>query len=112
MTRMFIQTAEFTKNWERLGLTDDDLRRLELEILRNPKAGDVIRGTGKLRKLRFAFEYQGKSGSARVCYVDFMTKAVVYLITIYPKNEKDNLTRAECNNIKRLIDVLESSLNR
>lgn len=110
MTRMFIQTAEFTKKWERLGLTDDDLRRLELEILRNPKAGDVIRGTGKLRKLRFAFEYQGKSKSARVCYVDFMMKAVVYLITIYPKNEKDSLTRAECNAIKKLIDLLESSL--
>lgn len=110
MTRMFIQTTEFTKNWERLGLTDDDLRRLELEILRNPKAGDVIQGTGKLRKLRFAFVNQGKSGSARVCYVDFLVKEVVYLITIYPKNEKDNLTRAECNNIKKLIDYLENSL--
>lgn len=42
MTRTFIQTLEFTKNWEKLGLTDDDLRRLELEILQNPQVGDVI----------------------------------------------------------------------
>ena len=110
MTRTFIQTIEFSKNWERLGLTDNDMRRLELEILRNPQAGSVIKGTGKLRKLRFAFENEGKSGSTRVCYVDFVVKETVYLITIYPKKEKDNLTKAECNSIKKMIDILEKSL--
>ena len=58
MTRTFIQTNEFSRNWDDLGFNDDDLRRLEWEILQNPKAGAVIPGTGKLRKLRFAF--QGK----------------------------------------------------
>lgn len=110
MTRTFIQTHEFVKNWVRLGLTDDDLRRLELEILKNPKAGKVIEGTGSLRKLRFASEGKGKSGSARVCYVDFVVKETVYLITVYPKNEKDNLSKAECNNIKKLIGILERNL--
>lgn len=110
MTRTFIQTNEFVRNWERLGLTDDDMRRLELEILKNPKVGNVIRGTGRLRKLRFSFENEGKSGSTRVCYVDFLLMETVYLITIYPKNEKDNLTKAECNNIKKMIDALEKTL--
>lgn len=110
MTRIFIQTDEFVKNWERLGLTDDDMRRLELEILKNPKIGSVIRGTGGLRKLRFSFENKGKSGSTRICYVDFLLLETVYLITIYPKNEKDNLTKAECNNIKKMIDALEKTL--
>ncbi|RRK31584.1 addiction module toxin RelE [Schaedlerella arabinosiphila] len=110
MTRTFIQTDEFVKNWERLGLTDDDMRRLELEILKNPKIGSVIRGTGGLRKLRFSFENKGKSGSTRICYVDFLLLETVYLITIYPKNEKDNLTKAECNNIKKMIDALEKTL--
>lgn len=110
MTRTFIQTDEFIKNWENLGLTDDDMRRLELEILKNPQAGRVIRGTGKLRKLRFAFENKGKSGSVRVCYVDFLLMETIYLITIYPKKEKDNLTKAECNHIKQLVDILEKSL--
>ena len=82
MTRTFIQTDEFVKNWERLGLTDDDMRRLELEILKNPKIGSVIRGTGGLRKLRFSFENKGKSGSTRICYVDFLLLETVYLITI------------------------------
>ena len=110
MTRTFIQTNEFVKNWERLGLNDNDLRRLELEILKNPKSGKVIRGTGKLRKMRFAFEYEGKSGSIRICYVDFNIYKTVYLITVYPKNEKDNLSKAECNHIKKVIDILESGL--
>ena len=61
MTRTFIQTSEFIKNWRELRFTDSDLRRLELEILRNPNIGTVMRGTGGLRKMRFAFEDSGKS---------------------------------------------------
>lgn len=110
MTRTFIQTAEFVKRWENLGFTDEDLRRLELEILKDPKVGKVIRGTGKLRKMRFAFTNEGKSGSTRICYVDFTVKRTVYLITVYSKNEKDNLTKAERNSIKKMIDILENKL--
>ncbi|MDO5408151.1 MAG: type II toxin-antitoxin system RelE/ParE family toxin [Eubacteriales bacterium] len=110
MTRTFIQTQEFVRNWERIGLTDEDLRRLELEILKNPKAGAVIPGTGRLRKMRFAFEHTGKSGSSRVCYVDFKEKGTVYLITVYAKNEKENLSMSERNAIKKMVELLESRL--
>lgn len=78
MTRTFIQTDEFVKNWERLGLTDDDMRRLELEILKNPKIGSVIRGTGGLRKLRFSFENKGKAGvHAFVMWIFFYWKQYI-----------------------------------
>lgn len=110
MTRTFIQTREFIKNWEDLGLNDNDLRRLELLIMSDPQIGAVMRGTGKLRKLRFALDNRGKSGSARVCYVDFLSLETVYLITAYPKNVKENLTNAERNNIKKMIDQLEQNL--
>lgn len=110
MTRTFIQTAEFVRNWEKLNLSGEDLRRLELEILKNPKVGSVIRGTGKLRKMRFPYQNRGKSGSIRVCYVDFVLLDTIYLITLYSKNEKDNLSKEECNDIKKAIDVLEKSL--
>ena len=110
MTRTFIQTSEFSKNWEQLGFSDDDLRRLELEILKNPSAGKVISGTGKLRKLRFAFNNEGKSGSSRVCYVDFVVAKTVYLITVYQKKDKDNLSKSECKEIKKMIEVLEKNL--
>lgn len=108
MTRTFIQTLEFVKNWQRLGFTDDDLRWLELEILKNPKTGDVVPGTGGLRKMRFSFENSGKSGSTRVCYVDFVIHETVYLITVYPKSKKDNLSKTERNEIKKLINILEN----
>ena len=42
MTRTFIQSSEFVKNWQALGFTDNDLRRLELELLKKPNAGAVI----------------------------------------------------------------------
>ena len=47
-----------------------------------------MQGTGGLRKMRFAFEGAGKSGSVRECYVDFVIHETVYLITVYPKNKK------------------------
>lgn len=111
MTKTFIQTKEFSKNWDLLGYTDKDLRTLENELLNNPKAGKVIRGTGNLRKYRFALPNQGKSSSIRVCYVDFVIQETIYLITVYSKKEKDNLSKAERNNIKKLINVLENNLS-
>lgn len=99
--------SAFEKQWEKIGLTDEDLRRLQQEILQNPKAGDVVQGTGGLRKMRFAFEHRGKSGSARVAYVDFAVDKEIYLIAVYAKNEKTNLTKEERNNIKKLIENLK-----
>ncbi|MBS5063952.1 MAG: type II toxin-antitoxin system RelE/ParE family toxin [Hungatella hathewayi] len=110
MTKTFIQTIEFSKNWDKLGFDDDDLRRLELEIASNPQSGSVVQGTGKLRKMRFAYLNEGKRGSTRVCYVHFAIRNIIYLITIYPKNVKDNLSKAERNAIKIMIDKLEENL--
>lgn len=110
MYRTFIQTHQFVRDWDQMGLTDDDLRRLEMLILKEPKIGKVIRGTGKLRKMRFPFVGVGKSGSARVCYVDFEKYKIVYFITAYPKSEKDTLSKEECNNIRKYINILERNL--
>lgn len=110
MTRTFVQTKEFSKNWDQLGFKDSDLRKLELELIKNSSAYPVIQGTGGLRKMRFAFENEGKSGGVRVCYIDFVVKETIYLITVYPKSKKDNLLRAERNEIKKMIEVLKSSL--
>ena len=111
MIRTFIQTHEFSKCWDKLGFTDNELRLLEIDIMRTPKGWPVIQGTGKLRKMRFAFPNRGKSGSVRVCYVDFDVWGITYLITVYPKNEKDSLSMKECNNIRKAIEALEASLS-
>lgn len=111
MTRKFVMLPEFDKNWASMGLNDNDLRRLQEELLFNPEKGDVMQGTGGLRKLRFAFEGQGKSGSVRVCYVDFVIYRSIYLITAYPKSEKENLSKSERNSIAKMIKSLESTLS-
>lgn len=110
MTRLFVILPEFEKQWTKMGLNDKDLRRLQYILLDDPKIGDVMQGTGGLRKVRFSFENRGKSGSARVVYVDFAVYEKIFLITAYPKNEKDNLSQAERNAIKKLIEALESQL--
>lgn len=81
-----------------------------MELLSNPSGYPVIKGTGGLRKIRFSFENEGKSGGVRVCYVDFVVEETIYLITVYPKSEKDNLSYAERNEIKKLIELLKLSL--
>ena len=110
MTRTFIMTNEFDKNWKAMGLNDDDLKSLHEELILNPTKGDLMKETGGLRKLRIAFEGRGKSGSGRVCYVDFAVYDKIYLITAYPKNEKENLSKTERNAIAKMIEQLEKSL--
>ena len=110
MTREFVELPMFQKKWKSLGLTDKDLIRLEEELVADPKAGAVMQNTGGIRKMRFAFEHRGKSGSVRVIYVDFEVYEKIYLITAYPKNEKDNLTKDERNELKHLIHILEDQL--
>ena len=76
----------FTKKWNELGFTDDDLRSLQNMLLEDPKAGPVMQGTGGLRKIRFAFPNSGKSGSVRVCYIDIEGVLEIHLIDVFAKN--------------------------
>lgn len=110
MTRIFVELPLFRSKWKALGLNDDDLKRLQEEILLDPKTGAVMRNTGGIRKMRFAFEDRGKSGSIRVIYIDFEVYEKIYLLTAYPKSEKDNLSKAERNELRKLVEVLENQL--
>ena len=110
MKRSFVELPIFRARWEDLGLGDDDLIKLQTELLADPKVGDVMRGTGGVRKMRFAFEHRGKSGGVRVIYVDFEVYEKIYLLTAYTKNDKDNLTKDEQNEIKKLVSILHQQL--
>lgn len=112
--RTFIEIPLFTKRWEEIGLTDDDLLSLQIMLLKNPESGPVMEGTGGIRKVRFALENRGKSGSVRVCYTDFAEYEVTYLITAFAKNEQTNLSDEEKNVLKKLVKALkdEAAKNR
>ena len=110
MIRTFVELPIFRSRWKTLGLNDDDLKRLQEEILLDSKIGSVMKETGGVRKMRFALEHRGKSGSIRVIYIDFEAYEKIFLITAYPKNEKDNLSKAERNELRELVCVLENHL--
>ena len=70
----FVELDEFGADWERLGLdVEVDLAALQHELMLNPMAGDLVPGTGGLRKFRFAPPRwnKGKSGALRVCSAYF-----------------------------------------
>ena len=80
--------------------------------MQNPEVGVVMQGTGGLRKMRFAYEGRGKSGSVRVCYVDFVSLDTVYLVTAFSKNQQANLSKAERNNVKKVIETLRKEIRQ
>ncbi|MDY5123032.1 MAG: type II toxin-antitoxin system RelE/ParE family toxin [Treponema sp.] len=114
MKRTFIEVPLFTKRWKEIGLLDEDLLALQIMLLKNPESGPVMEGTGGIRKVRFALENRGKSGSVRVCYTDFAEYEVTYLITAFTKNEQANLSDEEKNVLKKLVKALkdETAKNR
>lgn len=107
MTREFIHTKEFDTLWHNLSLTDEDLYELQVYLCENPDAGDVMQGTGGIRKVRFALPGKGKSGGARVIYLDIVTAEKIYLLSVFAKNEKSNLSKAERNELKELVELLK-----
>ena len=112
MTREFVYMPTFERQWSGANLTDDDLRELEIFLCEHPEAGDMIQGTGGLRKLRWALPGKGKSGSIRTLYVDFAYFEQIYMITCFKKNVKQNLSPAEKKQIKSVIGQIKANLRK
>lgn len=108
MPRTFIETPEFTKAWNDLGLNDDDLRELQNRLLADPDAGDLIQETGGIRKIRVSCKGHGKRGGARVLYVDIVPKEKIYMLNVYAKNQKEDISSQE----KRVLAILVGMLRR
>ena len=81
-------------------------------LARNPKAGVVMQGTGGIRKLRLAISGKGKSGGARVIYYYLNNSMPLFLLTMFSKGEKENLSKGERNTLARLTRVLRQSYER
>ncbi len=78
-------------------MADAEREELVAFLGANPEHGLIIPGTGGVRNIRWALAGRGKRGGARVIY---------YLLTAYAKNVQANLSRAECNAMKRLVEIL------
>ncbi|MCA0442302.1 MAG: type II toxin-antitoxin system RelE/ParE family toxin [Proteobacteria bacterium] len=95
----FIRTAD-----KLLSLTErqDLIRYLAL----HPKAGDLMEGTGGVRKLRWRRGDHGKSGGVRVIYYYYDEQMPLYLLTLFAKGDKANLSKAERNELSELTKLL------
>lgn len=106
MTRKFVYTALFNSCWKAMGLGDGELRTVEDALLKNPKLGDVIEGTGGARKIRFQLEGRGKRGGGRIIYLDVYTKEAIHMLFAYPKNVQSDLTPEQKKTVKQLVEQI------
>ena len=86
----FIETSTFTRLIQEY-LSDESYAALQLELVKNPEAGDVIQGSGGVRKIRWAATGRGKRGGYRVIYFVRHLSGEIWMLTIYPKNVRDSI---------------------
>lgn len=99
---VFVETSLFSK---RLGdfLGDEAYRALQNHLIGHPDAGDIIKSSGGVRKIRWRSGGKGKSGGVRVIYYWAKADDQVFLLTLYGKGEKEDLSAAE---LKRIVNLL------
>lgn len=84
-------------------MDDDEYRRFQLHLVQHPEAGDTIRGSGGLRKIRWRLPGRGKRGGARIIYFWRKARDRLVLLFLYPKNVRSDLTPAQLRVLRKLI---------
>ena len=87
-------------------LTDDEMRTMQNELLRNPEAGDRVSGTS-IRKLRVALGRRGKRGGGRVIYYYASRASVIYLMFFYAKNDAPDISPAGKKYLQQVAEALD-----
>ncbi len=100
-----VETPEFLAATRRM-MTDEERGLLVDYLAYNPAAGELIPGTGGVRKLRWGLEGRGKRGGARVVYFYHSEAMPLFALTAYAKNDRADLSQAERNGFRRLTALL------
>ena len=101
-----VELPEFQK-FAKSHLSEQKCIEIVNYIAANPTQGDIIRGTGGIRKLRFAISNnKGKSGGVRVIYFYHNDNMPVFLITGFIKSKMENITKGDCNKLRKLSEEL------
>jgi hypothetical protein len=100
---VFIETSIFTTQITRL-MSDDDYAAFQSWLAAHPNAGQVIQGTGGLRKIRVPAKGKGKSGGARVIYYHFAVASQIALVFAYAKNVRTDLTPGQKKMLRAIIE--------
>lgn len=104
------ETPEYIRRAEKL-LSDDERRDVLQYLAAHPRSGDLMEGTGGVRKLRWARGGRGKSGGVRVIYYFHSDALPLYLLTLFAKNERANLSKAERNALADMVGILSTTRN-
>ena len=106
-----VETSVYLREASKL-MSEAEREEVVSTIAKDPEAGDVIAGTGGFRKIRIALQGGGKSGGSRVIYYFCDETMPVFLMQIYAKNDKANLTAAEKNQLKKLSEEFKRRYRR
>ena len=104
---LFIETSGFTKLLPSY-LDDDSYAALQAFLSARPDSGDIIRGTGGIRKIRWGLKGRGKRGGSRVVYYWLVAEDHIYLLTLYRKGVKDDLTSAERAGWRKAVEEIKN----
>ncbi len=99
---VIIETSIFTRQVEDL-LPDDEYRKLQAALVGNPNLGQLVRGSGGLRKVRWGLPGRGKRGGVRVIYYWATKEDQLYMLLMYAKSEQDDLTPAQLKILKKIV---------
>lgn len=108
MHRIFVELPPFRRYLDSLSEGQTILRDIQAMLLENPEIGDVILGTGGLRKVRHGGKNKGKRGGYRITYLHRPEVEKIYLLVLYAKNEQDDLSPLQKKELKRLVDILKN----
>jgi len=103
MLHVVAETPGFVRDAVAAGMTDTEKTELIGYLAANPEAGDIIVGTGGARKLRWRRPGTGKSGGYRIITYDAGRFLPVFLLTLYTKGERANLSQAERNALRGIL---------
>ena len=106
-----VETPSFLRDAKKR-MSEGERKDLISFLAYNPTAGDLIKGTGGIRKIRWAREDEGKSGSFRVIYFFHSTNIPLFALSVFSKNEKADLTQAERNELKKLSAALTNEYDK
>ena len=96
-----IETADYLEDAKAAGLSAEEMVAIIEIISSDPKAGDVMVGTGGARKLRFGVGGRGKRGGVRTVHYFGGDDVPVFMLAVIKKGDRDNLSKAECNALRK-----------